>query len=47
MLAPAGLHVIKSKGLSDAARRSNSPLEFAGDRVIVESDFPCSFRGRT
>jgi hypothetical protein len=28
MPPPAGLHVIKVKGLSDAARRSNSPLEF-------------------
>jgi len=27
MPAPAGLHVIKAKGLSDAAGRSNAPLE--------------------
>jgi hypothetical protein len=40
--ALAGLHVIKAKGLIDTARRSNSVY-----RVTVESDFPCSFYGKT
>ena len=37
-----GLHVIKAKGLNDAVRRSNSMHS-----VTAESDFPCSFYGKT